>query len=68
MADGSMNLEEAKTGVKIRVRDAFNATISDPPVINGLVMYRVESRFGEPEVGHGSEKPERCEILKDQAR
>lgn len=60
-----MDLEEAKPGVKIRVRGSFNAVITDPPVINGLVMYRTESQFGEIAVGHGSEKPERLAIIKD---
>lgn len=63
-----MDINEAKSGVRIRVRDSFDAVIDDPAVVqspNGpLVMYRIEGRqFGEEYGGHGSEKPERCEVL-----
>lgn len=57
-----MDISEAKTGVRIRVRGSFNAVVSDPPVINGLVMYQ----FGEEPAGAGAEKPERCAVIKDE--
>lgn len=57
-----MKLEEAKSGLMIKIKHLQNAVIDDPPTESNMIRYYRED--SESSIAHGHAPPEWCEEIK----